>query len=128
MKFFGFVVLAAATLVAVPLSAHHAATGYDRDHPITVIGTVTKFTFANPHVQIYFDGKDPNGEMQSWVAVSGTPRGLFKAGWKRNSLKPGDQITVTGGPSKDGKFRLGIKSLMVDTGSSKGLTLGVGPE
>ena len=84
--------------------------------------------FFNPHVQVRFDGKEENGSMQSWVAVTGGPRGLFRIGWRRDTLKPGDKVTVTGGPSKDGKRHLSVRKLVVDSGSASGKILEVGAE
>lgn len=122
------VVLAVGLLTATGAFAHHAGAIYDREHPITVSGTVTEYMFYNPHVQVRFDGKDENGDMQTWVAVTGGPRGLFKVGWTRDTLKPGDKVTVVGGPSKDGKRHLSIRKLVVDSGSASGKILDIGAE
>ena len=114
--------LAAACLMTGPMFAHHASSNYDRVHPITLTGTVTEFEFANPHVLVHFEVKDDNGVVTSWTAQSGPPRSLFRAGWTRKSLQPGDSITVTGYPSRDGKKSMSVRNLKPPKGSE--LTVG----
>src|SRR6266404_7935847 len=87
---------------AVPALAHHAGSLYDRDHNISVTGTVTKYEFMNPHTRITFEAKDDQGNIVKWVAESAPPQRLYRSGWRTDSLKPGDVITVTGFPMKDG--------------------------
>lgn len=99
-----------------PVLAHHAQSLYDREHPITVTGTVTEFEFANPHVQVYFEVKDENGTVVKWVAASGAPQSMYRLGWNKDSLKPGEQITVTGDPYKDGRKLLSIRRLVTPSG------------
>src|SRR5438132_198207 len=100
-----FVVLVAvAALLAVraPLFAHHGESLYDAHHLITLAGTVTKFEMINPHALIHFDVKDDKGNIEHWTAQGTAPNNLRRVGWTRDSLKPGDQITVSGYPYKDG--------------------------
>ena len=100
-------------VMAGPMFAHHSGAGiYDRDHPVTVSGTVTEYVFINPHVQIHFDAKAEDGAVQSWTAESAAPQRLYRAGWTKDTLKPGDQVTVTGAPSKDNKRVLSIRKLV----------------
>jgi hypothetical protein len=92
--FLGFVLL----LVTVPVFAHHgAASVYDPNKKVTLKGTVTKVLWANPHIEISFDAPDPkDGKMVSWTLGDGqAPNGLYRKGWKKDDLKPGDEITVT---------------------------------
>ena len=110
-------------LVAGPLSAHHAGSLYDRENPITLTGTVTEFEFANPHVRVRFDVKNEKGEVSHWVAETAPPQRMFQAGWNRFSLKPGDTITVSGFPAKDGQKKMGVQRLQPPKGTSD-LTLG----
>ena len=102
---------AAFLLVSGSMLAHHSATIYDRDHIVTLTGTVTEFSFVNPHVEIHFDVIDGNGNTEHWIAESGPPNKLYRAGWNAKTLKPGDRITVTGAPLKDGRKLLSIKKL-----------------
>ena len=98
-------------LVSSTLLAHHAGTLYDREHPVTLKGTVTQFVFTNPHAQIHFDVKDENGNVSNWVAETTSPSALFRLGWNKNTLKFGDTIEVTGAPFKDGRKVLSIFKL-----------------
>jgi hypothetical protein len=86
-------------LLAVPVFAHHgSASVYDPNNKITLTGTVTKLLWANPHIEIYFDAKDPvSGNMVNWQLGDGQGvQHLYKNGWRQNDLKAGEIITVTG--------------------------------
>ena len=86
-----------------PAFAHHGAPSlYDVLHPITIKGTVTEFVFANPHAQIYLDVKSDKGEVVQWSIETNGPGQLRRAGWTRETLKPGDTIAVTLIPAKNG--------------------------
>ena len=87
--------------------AHHADTNYDKSKQVTLVGTVTDFKFVNPHPHIYFQVKDENGNLVDWVAETGAPPArMYNSGWKANALQPGDQITISGNPAKDGRKML----------------------
>lgn len=110
--------------VTSPIWAHHSLALYDRANPITLTGTVTAYNFVNPHVQILLDVKDAQGNVEKWEIESGGPARLYRAGWNLDSVKPGDKVTVTGVPRKDGRKSLSIKKLVAPDG--KVLTVGAG--
>ncbi len=84
-------------LAAQPVSAHHAgATKYDEKKPVTLKGTVTKVEWMNPHVYYYIDVKDSSGKVQNWAVEGAPPNVLYRRGWKKDSLKVGDVVTVEG--------------------------------
>ena len=90
-------------LCTVPMLAHHSfAAEYDSAKPITLTGTVTKVEWMNPHARFYIDVKDEKGEMNNWELELGSPNGLMRQGWTRNSLEKGDQVTISGSLAKDG--------------------------
>ena len=90
-------------LVSIPLFAHHGTgASYFMDKRLELKGTVTEFRMANPHCQLYFDVKDESGKLVHWSAEISSVFHLAKAGWKRDSIKPGDQVTVILSPSKVG--------------------------
>jgi hypothetical protein len=87
----------AALLAGTPVLAHHSfATQYDINKPIEMRGTVTKVEWTNPHARFYIDVKDEKGEVSNWNWEMASPNVLSRNGWKPNTLKLGDQITVGG--------------------------------
>jgi len=96
--------------------AHHAFAGqYDKDHPIQLTGVVTKIEWLNPHARFYIDVKDESGNVTNWNIELGPPLVLRRAGWKQDSLKVGDQVTVAGYRAKDGsKMANGTKVTLPD--------------
>ena len=89
--------------VCGPLVAHHGAAAYDMSKPVIFKGAVvTKYSWINPHVLIFFDYKDDKGNLQHWTAEIGSPSAVILVGWNRTSLNPGDVITVYVWRSKTG--------------------------
>jgi hypothetical protein len=90
-------------LAAVPAVAHHSfAAEYDSKKPIEFSGTVTKVEWMNPHARFYVDVKDDAGKVTNWELELGSPNGLMRQGWTRNSMKIGDVVSVQGSMAKDG--------------------------
>jgi hypothetical protein len=98
-------------MVSAPLFAHHSQAVYDEDRLVTIKGTVTKFEWANPHILIHLEVKDDKGNVDEWIAFSGSPAMQSReAGWNSEEFKPGEEITIQGFPQKDGrKIMLGAK-------------------
>jgi len=90
-------------LGAVPLAAHHSFEAeYDFNKTLKVTGTVTKVEWMNPHARFYVDVTDDSGKVTNWNFELGPIVILVRNGWRKDSLKPGDQVTVEGFLAKDG--------------------------
>jgi len=114
-----FVLLAvAAAVLAAPATilAHHGSAAYDMTKLVTVQGTVTGYEFVQPHVLVYLDVKDNNGNIEKWLGESNTPNIVARSGWTRNSLKPGDQITMVGYRAKNGARDLRLEKVILSNG------------
>lgn len=94
----------AACLLSVPMavSAHHGSAGYDLNKQLTMKATVTEWLWANPHCFVKFDAKDDKGNVVHWAAEVSNPTDMTKRGWSLHTFKPGDQVTVTLRPAKNG--------------------------
>ncbi len=104
-------------LAAVPALAHHSfAAEYDAAKPITLTGTVTKVEWMNPHARFYIDVKDDAGKVTNWELELGSPNGLMRRGWTRNSMKPGDTVTVQGSLAKDGSSLANARTVKLTDG------------
>ena len=104
----GLLALGLALTVATPLVAHHSFAAEYGNEPAHLQGAVTKIEWQNPHVYYYVDVPDANGTVVNWAIEVGAPNGLYRAGWRKDSLKIGDQVTVeafrakAGGPHANG--------------------------
>lgn len=108
-------------LVGIPLWAHHGNASYDNDNPVTIKGAVTEFAWTNPHVQIYLDVKDDKGKVVHWSVETLSPGKLVRAGWTKDSVKVGDQISITLIPAKSGAPVGFLHKLVLSSGEELGL-------
>ncbi len=101
-------------MAAGPTLAHHSMAMYDQTRPITLTGTVTEFRLTNPHIQILFDVKSDQGDIEHWSSIGDNPVNLRRKGWNRNTIKPNDQITISGHPAKDGRPLMTTEKLVLN--------------
>lgn len=100
-------------VAGAPLLAHHsAAAEYDQDRTVTVQGIVTKIEWTNPHIFIYLDAKDENGQVVTWSLEGASPIALFRDGVHKDSLKIGDAITVVAFPARTVAHLGDMKTIM----------------
>jgi uncharacterized protein DUF6152 len=98
-----FIVAVGLPIVSGPLLAHHANAVFDVGKRVTVRGIVTEWFWANPHCLLRFDVKDDNGQVVRWVAETQAPPNMIPFGWTKQSFKPGDEVTLTLEPVKNGQ-------------------------
>ena len=96
--------------------AHHGTANYDTTKSITVKGSVTNFQFVNPHVTIALDVKDDKGHAVSWQGALTSPNRLTRTGWTKDSIKPGDVISISGFPAKSGSPEIWILKVVLADG------------
>ncbi len=90
-------------LIVFAIAAHHSFSAeFDSTRQVTLKGTITKVEWTNPHTYFYMDVKDETGKTVSWAIEGGAPNVLYRQGWKPDSLKAGDQVTVVGSRAKNG--------------------------
>ena len=113
-------VLMAVALVgalAVPLAAHHSISAeFDSTKPITFTGKVTKVEWMNPHIYFYMDVADAGGAKVHWSIEGGAPSTLYRAGWRKDSAKVGEVVTVSGFLAKDGSKLVNMQSAVLADG------------
>jgi len=105
MKSRVYIVLAAAValLIPHPLFGHHGSAAFDTGKTVTLKGTVKEWVYVNPHCLLMLDVKGEDGRVVQWVAETQPPTSVFPVGYRKDSFKPGDQVTVTVEPVKNGR-------------------------
>jgi hypothetical protein len=109
----GAIALIACTL---PVFAHHSfAAEFDAAQVVNLTGVVTKVEWMNPHTYFYVDVKDAStGKVTNWACEMGSPNGLTRQGWTRNTLRVGMTVSLEGTRAKDGSSRANARNVMVD--------------
>lgn len=102
-KFVGCAAAVGFILASGTAIAHHSfAAEFDANKPLNLKGVVTNIEWMNPHTFFYIDVTGPDGKVVNWGMEMGSPNGLMRQGWTRNTLKVGDVVTVEGSQAKDG--------------------------
>lgn len=98
------VALAILGLLVMPLSTmgHHGSASFDNTKEVTLKGTVTEWLWANPHCFLKVEAKDETGQVRNWNLEFGNPTDITARGFRRNTFKVGEEITVTVTPVKSG--------------------------
>ena len=89
-------------VTTTPAIAHHSTSMYDMANPVTVTGVVKRFEWTNPHAFVYLEVKDEKGNAVEWEVEMMSLNHLRGYGWTRNTVKPGEVISCTGGAAKNG--------------------------
>jgi len=109
-------------MTAVPLAAHHGSAAFETGQKITLKGIVKSWTYMNPHCLLALDVKGEDGTVVPWLVETQAPGIMFPAGYRKDSFKPGDQVTVVAYPYKNGRPLGHIVSVV----TASGWTLGGG--
>jgi hypothetical protein len=88
-------------LPPLPLAAHHGGAAFDSGKKVALQGTVKEWVYSNPHCLLRLEVKGADGKVVEWIAEGQAPNVIFPAGYRRDSFKPGDQVTVTVEPVKE---------------------------
>lgn len=115
-------VLAAAFAFAQPAFAHHSFAMFDLTKEITLVGTIKEVQFTNPHVWLQLMVADGKGGQTEWSIEAGAPGMLLRTGWKTNTLKSGDMVTIITHPARSGASNGSLVRLT----TADGRTLGPG--
>jgi hypothetical protein len=108
---------AALAFSTAPAFAHHSfAAEYDGSKPVTLRGKVTMFEWVNPHSWVYIDVKDDKGNVANWACETAPPNLLYRQGWRRDSVKEGDEVLIEGFLSKDGSHTMNARSVQTPDG------------
>jgi len=97
-----FVVAAFLALLSVPLTAHHTGSTLLSEKTVTLKGTVASWLWSNPHCLLRLGVKGADGQVVEWVMETQAPNSIYPAGYRKNSFKPGDEVTVTLQPAANG--------------------------
>src|SRR5438093_1552858 len=106
-------------ITGMPLAAHHAlAAKFDASKTVTLNGTVVEIDWTNPHVHLLLDVKGTN-VITNWAIELESPVDLQRSGWSRDTLKPGDLVTVQGNPARNGSRQVWGGSVVLAAGNKK---------
>ena len=105
---------------AMSVGAHHSPVMFDRTVSKTIVGTVVRFTWTNPHSSIQLDVPNEGGGVDRWGVELGSPQSMARNGWRSNIIKPGDTVTVVVNPLKSGELGGIFVSLTLPDGRKLG--------
>jgi hypothetical protein len=121
---FLFVLASGLILASKPAFAHHSTAEFDMTAMTTVKGTVTQFEWSNPHAYIHIEAKDDKGNVVEWTAELASLGMLSRINWRRDTVKPGDGITIYGNPAKNGKTLMRLDKITFANGQELSARVG----
>ena len=116
----GRLAIVLAVLMSVPLVAHHGSAAFENGKMVTLKGTVKSWTYMNPHCLLTFDVKGDDGKVVQWIVETQAPGIMYPAGYRKDSFKAGDAVTVVANPVKNGLPIGRIVNVLTATGWTLG--------
>lgn len=114
------IVLFVGVLMSAPLFAHHGSAAFDNGKTVVLKGTVAQWVYSNPHCLLTVDVKGEDGKVVQWVAETQAPSIMYPAGYRKNSFKIGDEVTVSVEPVKNGLPIGRIREVVLPNGTTLG--------
>ena len=120
-KSFGWIMAAVLSCSGVQVaSAHHSFAAFDTARQLTLSGVVKEFQWTNPHCWLHLEVTNAEGQLELWQLEALSPNVLGRSGWKKNSIKPGDKVTVLVNPTRDGSHGGALISVTDASGNKIG--------
>jgi len=107
-------------LFSAPLAAHHGSAAFDTGKKVELKGTVVEWIYSNPHCLLKLEVAGPDGKVVQWIAEGQAPNVIFPGGYRRDSFKPGDQVTITVEPVKENQPMGRILAAVLANGTKLG--------
>jgi hypothetical protein len=105
-------------MAALPALAHHSfAAEYDKDKPVKITGSVTRFDLSNPHSWVYLDVKGTDGKVANWACETAAAGGLYRRGIRKDTVKPGIIVTIEGFQAKDASNTCNAQKMTMPDGT-----------
>jgi hypothetical protein len=102
------------TISSVHVNAHHSfAAEFDTNSPLRINGTVIKVDWTNPHTYIFLEVENEEGDFEEWGFEMGSPNGLMRRGWTRNTLEIGAEVIITGTRARDGSLKGNAQTVLI---------------
>jgi len=113
-KLFAILLGALGTIASVHVSAHHSfAAEFDANSPLKIAGTVIKVDWTNPHTYIFLEVENDEGDYEEWGFEMGSPNGLMRRGWTRNTLEIGTEVIISGTRARDGSLKGNAQTVLI---------------
>ena len=116
---FAFLASFASLLAALPAASHHANSAFDQERSISVSGVVSRWQFINPHVGIWIEAPDGDGETREWAGEFQSVQDLYRMfGWNKDTFMPGDRVTLVGNPDRrPGEYSMWVETVVLPDGT-----------
>lgn len=113
-KLFALAAFVMGAFASAQVLAHHSfAAEFDTNKPVSIKGAVVKVEWTNPHTYFYVEVANAAGGVDTWAMEMGSPNGLMRRGWTRNTLEIGTEIMIKGTQARDGSFKGNVQTVVI---------------